>query len=198
MDETAPPRKELRRIERAGDARALNFTCVNGMPLLRSDRARDWVVRAIDRALTKHNVALWAWCIMPTHLHILVYPRDSKVVSPNMSAFLKSLKQSVARKAAAWTRTYAPEFVPKLIETSPDGTTRVRFWERGGGFDRNLWSAKAIWEMIDYIHRNPVEARLCARSIDWEWSSAADYGHVRKGKLKLDLRSLPPDSRKRR
>ena len=74
----------------------------------------------------------------------------------------------------------------------------VRFWESGGGFDRNLWSAKAIWEMIDYIHRNPVEAKLCARSIDWEWSSAADYANVRKGKLKLDLRTLPPDSRKRR
>jgi hypothetical protein len=42
---------------------------------------------------------------------------------------------------------------------------RTRFWQRGGGYARTLWSARAIWNMIEYIHMNPgagwaVRARI--------------------------------------
>jgi len=33
-----------------------------------------------------------------------------------------------------------------------------RFWQAGGGFDRNLWNAKAIYFSINYIEGNPVRA----------------------------------------
>ena len=35
-----------------------------------------------------------------------------------------------------------------------------RFWQAGGGFDRNLWNAKAIHSSINYIEANPVRAEL--------------------------------------
>lgn len=31
-----------------------------------------------------------------------------------------------------------------------------RFWQLGGGFNRNFWNAKAIHNSIDYIGTNPV------------------------------------------
>jgi hypothetical protein len=35
-----------------------------------------------------------------------------------------------------------------------------RFWQAGGGFDRNLWNPKAIHSSIKYIEENPVRAGL--------------------------------------
>jgi hypothetical protein len=52
--------------------------------------------------------------------------------------------------------------------------------------------------MIDYIHCNPVEEKVSRRSIDWKWSSARDFAHIESGPLSLDLRSLPPDARRKR
>ena len=47
-----------------------------------------------------------------------------------------------------------------------------RFWQAGGGFDRNLWSAEAVHSSIKYIEANPVRAELAKKPEDWKWSSA--------------------------
>jgi len=41
-----------------------------------------------------------------------------------------------------------------------------------GGFDRNLWNAKAIHSAIKYIEHNPVRAGLVKKAEEWKWSSA--------------------------
>jgi len=36
---------------------------------------------------------------------------------------------------------------------------------------------------FDYIHQNPVKAKLVDKETDWEFSSAKDYANIRNGKL---------------
>jgi hypothetical protein len=43
-----------------------------------------------------------------------------------------------------------------MADIQPNGTVQYRFWQRGGGHDRNLMESTAIWAEIDYIHANPV------------------------------------------
>ncbi len=66
-----------------------------------------------------------------------------------------------------------------------------RFWQRGGGYDRNLTEPHTISAEIDYLHMNPARRGLCERAVDWHWSSAADYLAVRQGPLVLHPESLP-------
>jgi len=47
------------------------------------------------------------------------------------------------------------------------GKKGFRVWEPGGGFDRNLWSVKAIHYTIRYIEGNPVRAELVVNPEDW-------------------------------
>ena len=51
-----------------------------------------------------------------------------------------------------------------------------RFWQAGGGFDRNLWNTDALHSSIAYIENNPVRTGLAASPENWLWSSA----HARK------------------
>lgn len=191
---TTDPRefKRLRRHETKGHARALNWCCFQNLPLLRSDRARRWFVDATHRALDRHDVALWAYCIMPTHVHMLVFPRTAQ---PNIGAFRASITRSSAAVALAWLREHNSTILPRLLDEQPSGRSSHRFWQRGGGYDRNLWSPRHIWNMIDYIHHNPVEAALCTRSIDWPWSSAPWHHTRTPGPLPIDPTHLPPDPR---
>ena len=41
-----------------------------------------------------------------------------------------------------------------------------------GYFDRYMRSEEHFWRTIDYIHRNPLKAKLCEEIGDYPWSSA--------------------------
>ena len=53
---------------------------------------------------------------------------------------------------------------------------RHRFWQPGGGYDRNITRTVALRSMIEYLHANPVRRGLVAKAEDWEWSSVHWYG----------------------
>ena len=66
------------------------------------------------------------------------------------------------------------------------GKKVFRFWQAGGGFDRNLWNANAIHNAIKYIEHNPVRAGLVKKAEEWKWSSA-HARHTNEGLLPEDL-----------
>ena len=75
--------------------------------------------------------------------------------------------------------------------TVTKGRKRVfRFWLPGGGYDENLCSERPIYEVIEYIHANPVRRGLVERPIDWYWSSAGFWEGDRAGPIKMDPLAL--------
>jgi putative transposase len=78
-----------------------------------------------------------------------------------------------------------------MEDMQPNGRRHHRFWQRGGGYDRNVIDDKTAHRQIEYIHNNPVRRGLCTTSVDWLWSSAADYAGLRAGPLSIDRASLP-------
>ena len=63
-----------------------------------------------------------------------------------------------------------------MVETASKCRNRGDFdlpsWQRGGGFDRNLFSHILIRQAIAYIEDNPVRKGLASDPSDWKWSSA--------------------------
>ena len=97
-------RKLLRRFNLPGHAHELTFSCYRRIPLLSKDRSRQWFLEAVDAARRKHNFALWSYVVMPEHAHVLVFPKSDQY---DISEFLKSVKQSVARRATIYLRSNA-------------------------------------------------------------------------------------------
>jgi putative transposase len=79
----------------------------------------------------------------------------------------------------------------KPANRQPNGDVHYRFWQRGGGYDRNVFEPTTVYNQIAYIHNNPVRRGLCAKPEDWQWSGATDYAGVRIGPLRLDRAMLP-------
>jgi putative transposase len=191
----APQRyKTCRAIDAPGHAHFLTFSCYQRQPFLTRDRTRRWTIEAIRKACLAHQFHLWAYVIMPEHVHLLVYPVEHPYSS---SGFLKTLKQSVASKALLFVRKQAPKFLARMEDRQPNGKVSYRFWQRARGYDRNAVNPRYVWELIDYIHANPVRRRLCDRPEDWRWSSARFYLFGEQGPLSIDRESLPEDPRPR-
>jgi putative transposase len=181
-------RKRCRRYDEPGHAHELIFSCYRRLPLLSRDRTRDWVVEAIERARELERFDVWAYVIMPEHVHVLIRPREPGY---QVSRALWRIKRPVGRRAIDHLRAHAPAFLERLTVTRGDGSRESRFWQVGGGYDRNVVEPETARSIIDYIHLNPVRRGLAERPEDWAWSSARWYAGLRPVPLEMDP-TLPP------
>ena len=181
-------RKQCKRINEPGNAHCLTFTCFRNRQWLVSDRSCQWMADAINRTGAKHQLDIWAYVIMPEHVHLLFLPRESDY---SIGRILTTMKQSVSNRVLQTVRKTHPEFLENMADVQPNGNVSYRFWQRGGGYDRNLYERKSILAEVDYIHANPVRRKLCDRPTDWYWSSAGDHAEVRTGPVTLNLDSIP-------
>jgi len=162
-------RKKLHHINLPGHAHELTFSCYRRLPLLSRELPCRWMVNALQTARARHRYSLLAFVIMPEHVHMIVYPHNA---DHDMAWFLKSIKQSVSRRAYAWLAKHDRLWLERL--TIPvEGT--FRFWQAGGGYDRNIDRHSTLIRMIEYIHNNPVRRGLVENAVDWLWSSASWY-----------------------
>lgn len=182
-----PHRKRVRSYNEPGHAHELTFSCFRRLPLLGRDRSRQWFLEALASARRRLNLALWAYVIMPEHVHVVVSPREHPY---EIRLIRTALKVPVQRKALAFLRREAPGFLLRLRDEQPNGEVHYRFWQRGGGYDRNIVEPGVLLKMIEYIHNNPVRRGLVSRPADWLWSSARFYEGMRGVPLSMD--PLPP------
>ena len=123
---------------------------------------------------------------MPEHVHLLINPGNA---ANRVSRFLQAIKEPVGRKAIAFLKENAPDWLPRI--TVREGKrVRHRFWQPGGGYDRNVTTTVTLRAMIEYIHANPVRRGLVSKAEDWEWSSARWFAGIRPVKIDMDEQVL--------
>ncbi|MBL9083653.1 MAG: hypothetical protein JNK76_17690, partial [Planctomycetales bacterium] len=167
----ASERRHRRNYNIPGHAHELTFSCFRGLSLLNSDRTRNWLAESIQAARSTHAFDLWAWVFMDQHAHLLLRPR---LPVYDIGDIRRAIKEPVAREAMRFLRRENPDWMSKLARRRGERFEHL-FWASGGGYDRNITTAKALKASLDYIHLNPVKQGFVAEAADWKWSSAAWY-----------------------
>jgi putative transposase len=178
--------KLCERWNRTGHAHELTFGCYQGRPFLAKERTCLWLVDSINAARHKHEFDLWAYVFMPNHVHLILCPRREQY---SISDILQSTKQPVARRAIHYLKTENPEALCLL--TTGQQTRPYEFWQKGGGYDRNITTVEALIKAIRYVHNNPVRKGLVAAPGEWHYSSASDWDNNKTGPLAIDHDSFP-------
>lgn len=89
---------------------------------------------------------------MPTHIHLIVRPKQPP---HKIDSFLRSVKMSVSKKAKYRLVENDPRWLEKLtVKNNSTGKAVFRFWQPGGGYDRNIKDEATLKKMIEYIHNN--------------------------------------------
>lgn len=149
-------------------AHYLTFSCYRRQQLLVNDPLCQMLLETWGEAKKKAEISIWAYVIMPEHVHLLVYPRNE---SYDMSSILRYLKAPFTRRAVVFWQRESPTLL-RRVRIQRGKRVVHRFWQEGGAYDRNLYDWGAIRRAIEYIEWNPVRRGLVSDPIDWKWSSA--------------------------
>lgn len=119
----------------------------------------------MNEQVDRTGVELIAWVVMPEHVHLIVVPPSDG--SADIAAYLSHLKRTHAtRILERWKQLQTP-----ILDRIRERNGRLKYWQPGGGFDRNVRDHEELLTIVDYIHSNPVKRGLVARKEQWRWSS---------------------------
>ena len=99
---------------------------------------------------------LSGWVVMPNHVHVLFTPKSG---------------WAMAKTIWSWKKYTAARIVDYLRAKDNSLADNERFWHREY-WDRFMRDERHFAQTMEYIHHNPVKARLVARAEEWRWSSA--------------------------
>ena len=149
---------------------ALHFVTGNvhrRLPIFRKEAFCRAFLEELQNLKTKRECKLIAFVVMPDHIHLIVNPCDGEI--REWTGALKSLSAKRLTKLA-----------PKDFFLQSDGENQV--WQESFK-DLPLWSNWMIWQKINYIHNNPLKAKLADSAKDYQWSSFRTF-------YKLELSEL--------
>jgi len=160
--------KSLHRFNYPGHAHELTFTCNRGLSFLEDPSACDILLTVLSEARKQCPFKLWAYVLMPNHVHLLLWPECLHYDISRIEGSIKGICSKRYRDYLAQNLKSVPQTFMRRI-----GSRSVFcLWQPGGGYDRNLWKAKAIQHSIAYIEANPVRKGLAATPQSYQWSSA--------------------------
>ena len=105
-------------------------------------------------------VEIISYCLMPTHLHLILYQSQEPGISKYMEKVLKSYALYFNKKNRRKGPVWAGRFSNVLVEND-----------------------EQLLHLTRYIHLNPVTAYLVEKPEDWEFSSYQEYIGKEKEKL---------------
>jgi len=105
-------------------------------------------IELMHGSCARHSVAIWAYCLMPNHVHLVVVPQD---------------EDSLARAIGEAHRRYT------LVVNEREGW-RGHLWQ--GRFASYVMDERYLLACARYVETNPVRGGLVSTPTDWPWSSA--------------------------
>jgi putative transposase len=151
---------DLKRFQRAEALHFVTFSCFHQQPFLEAPESKETVEAILEQTRARHHARVYAYVLMPEHIHLLINEPPSILVAQ----FLKALKQMTSRKLRG---------------------DRQQFWQPRY-FDANVYGETARAQVIRYIHRNPVKRGLVASPGQYRWSSFNHYATEIRGPVEIE------------
>ena len=116
------------------------------------DKAKDYEAfeTILVEAVVRTKMRLLAYCVMPNHWHLVLWPREDGDLSALVGwlTLTHTQRWHAQRHSAGSGHVYQGRFKSFLVA-----------------------SDEYLWTVCRYVERNALRAGLCARAEHWRWSS---------------------------
>jgi REP element-mobilizing transposase RayT len=145
-------------------------TINNWYKLLEEDELKEIVISSLQYLVRNNKIEVYAFVVMPNHLHLIWQLMDMNGKEQPHASFLKYTAHTFEK--------YLQLQMPGLLKLykADAANKQYEFWQRDSlAFE--LLKKQTINQKIDYIHYNPAMERwkLCKEPSDYHYSSACFY-----------------------
>lgn len=141
----------------------ISFAVQGWVDVFTRNEYKNILVENLDFCQINKGLEIFAWCIMSSHVHLLIRAEGDAVLSDILRDYKKFTSKAVLNTITGINRESRKEC---MLE---------QFKRRADNKPIELWSNAIIDQKIEYIHQNPVEEGLVFRAEDYVYSSAIDY-----------------------
>ncbi|GAB5410068.1 MAG: hypothetical protein BalsKO_24330 [Balneolaceae bacterium] len=159
----------------------ITSSIVGKLPLLLDAELRSIIIEGFRFLIEKRNLKMYAYVIMPDHIHCLMEGKD-------LAKHISSFKSFTARRIIDYLKNQKSNTELLALRNAKLAHKKDREYQvwTEGFHPKQIISDKMMEQKISYIHYNPVRAGLATKELDWENSSAGFYSG-KSSKLSLTL-----------
>lgn len=134
------------------------------------------IIKALEYCQKNKGLEIYAYCIMPSHLHLLCKGTNGAILSDIMRDFKKFTSKKIIQtiieepeSRREWMLDYFKNACQHLKREQ-----QYKVWQDGYHAEI-VESNKFIKQKINYIHNNPVKDKIVTFPEDYYFSSARNY-----------------------
>ena len=154
----------------------VSFATVYWIDVFTRNEYRQIVVDSIKHCQREQGLLVYAWCIMPNHVHLIMGTEKMpmEAIMRNMKRHTsKELRNAIAENPAESRKEWIMWMMERAGKRNPNNNG-WQFWQQDNHpielRHPDMWKQK-----MDYIHNNPVVAGYVSSPEHYLWSSAFDY-----------------------
>lgn len=166
----------------------VTFTVTNWIDLFIRNEYKDIVLASIRYCQQNKDLDIHAWCIMTSHIHLIVGTRGnplSDIMRDLKRHSSETLHKTIAKSSTESRREWLLWMMERAGQKHND---KFQLWQPES-HPIELTTAEIANQKLEYIHYNPVETGFVTKEEDWLYSSAIDYNG---GKGLLEIIQLEP------
>ncbi|WP_448702800.1 transposase [Mucilaginibacter sp. AW1-3] len=145
-------------------------TILNWQNLLVEDSFKDILIDSLLFLKNEGSIVIYAFVIMPNHLHLIWQIQDGYKRENIQLRFLKYTAQKIKFRLIDTDDARLKYFKVNASDRE------YQFWERNS-LSVNLWTPAVLTQKLDYIHKNPLQDKwkLAELPEQYKYSSAKFY-----------------------
>jgi REP element-mobilizing transposase RayT len=142
------------------------------------------VLDSLDWHRRQGRWSLYAYVLMPNHLHALVKPEETRTVSDVLQSFGSFTAHAILVRLKSESHDNLLAFFAQRREK--DARKEHQIWQPIQA--KNVYSAAFLREKLDYMHNNPVAKQwhLVEDRADYAYSSACFYDRGEAPAVEVD------------
>ena len=164
----------------------MTMTVVNWIDLFTRKELKHIILDALKHCQKEKGLVIYAWCIMPSHLHLIVSCQEAPL-SNIIRDFKKFTSKALIKEIRLINESRKQWLLEKFEEAGKNlkRISKFKVW-KDGNHPKELFSNKFMQQKLDYIHQNPVKDEIVDEPEDYLYSSARDYAGI-KGLIDIEF-----------
>lgn len=138
---------------------------------------RDILLDSIRFCQQNKGLELFAWCVMSNHVHLIARAKEDSGLSPVIRDMKKYTSKQIIQAIKINPKESRKKWMLTLFSIAGRSNSNnevYQFWKQDNK-PIELYSNAMMDQKLDYIHRNPVTARIVDFPEQYLYSSARDY-----------------------